>query len=222
MILTIDRLLTPEEIQTIIERLSQAQFVDGKTTAGWHAKLVKNNTQLEKTSQKALELEELIRNALERNVLVKSAFLPKVIHSILFSRYETGMSYGSHTDNAFMGKPNFWRSDLSFTIFLSSPSAYGGGELAIEAMDGDRSYKLEAGSAIIYPSSTLHRVETVTEGVRLVAVGWMQSLVREANLREMLFDLDTVRRSLFAQQGKTIEFDLLSKTHSNLLRQWGE
>jgi PKHD-type hydroxylase len=222
MILTINNLLTLEEIQIIIERLSQAQFVDGKTTAGWHAKLVKNNTQLEKTGQQALELEKIIKNALERNALVKSAFLPKLIHSILFSRYETGMSYGSHTDNAFMGKANFWRSDISFTIFLNSPSAYGGGELAIEAMDGDRNYKLEAGSAIIYPSSTIHRVETVTEGVRLVAVGWMQSLVREPNLREILFDLDTVRRSLFAQGGKTIEFDLLSKTHSNLLRQWGE
>jgi len=222
MILTIDNLLTSEEIEIIIERLSQAQFIDGKTTAGWHAKLVKNNKQLEKTSQKALELEELVKNALERNPLIKSAFLPKVIHSILFSRYETGMSYGSHTDNAFMGKPNFWRSDLSFTLFLSSPFTYKGGELVIEAIDGDRSYKLEAGSAIIYPSSTLHRVETVTEGIRLVAVGWMQSLVREPNLREILFDLDTVRRSLFAQTGKTLEFDLLSKTHSNLLRHWGD
>jgi PKHD-type hydroxylase len=99
---------------------------------------------------------------------------------------------------------------------------YEGGELVIESSDGDRTYKLEAGSAIVYPSSTLHQVEPVTEGVRLAAVGWIQSLVRDPNEREILFDLDTTRRSIFAKEGKTIEFDLISKSYANLLRKWAE
>jgi PKHD-type hydroxylase len=222
MILTIDEIITPKELYTIVDLLANAPFVDGKITAGWHAKLVKHNTQLDKQSADHQELQALVKTALERNALLNAAVQPKIIHSLLFSRYTAGMSYGSHIDNAFMGKHQFWRSDLSFTLFLSSPSSYSGGELAIESSDGERSYKLEAGSAIVYPSSTLHRVEPVTEGVRLVAVGWIQSLVRDPAEREILFDLDTVRRSIFAREGKTLEFDLLSKTHANLLRKWGE
>jgi PKHD-type hydroxylase len=222
MIFSIENILNPEEIELIIEHLSQANFVDGKVTAGWHAKLVKNNAQLEKTSEPYTYLESIVKKALERHPLISSAILPKIIHSLLFSRYDTGMSYGSHTDNALMGKPNFWRSDVSFTVFLSCPRTYAGGELVMETTEGDRAYKLEAGSAIIYPSSMLHRVEPVTEGVRLVAVGWIQSLVRDPAEREILFELDTVRRSIFSKEGKTLEFDLLSKTHANLLRKWSE
>jgi PKHD-type hydroxylase len=215
-------LITADELQILVESLSQAEFVDGKTTAGWHAKLVKNNAQLEKSSDLAIELDTIVKKALERNLLLKTAVQPRIIHSLLFSRYEKGMSYGSHTDNALMGKQNFWRSDVSFTVFLNSPASYEGGELVIETMGGDRSYKLEAGAAIVYPSSSLHQVEPVTKGMRLVAVGWIQSLVRDPSKREILFDLDAVRRSIFAKEGKTIEFDLLSKTHSNLLRMWAE
>jgi PKHD-type hydroxylase len=170
----------------------------------------------------ASDLRELVKTALKRNALFQSALQPKIIHSMLFSRYEKGMSYGRHVDNALMGNQEFLRSDVSFTLFLSSPSTYEGGELVIESSDGDRTYKLEAGSVIVYPSSTLHQVEPVTEGVRLAAVGWVQSLVREPNEREILFDLDTTRRSIFAKEGKTIEFDLISKSYANLLRKWAE
>jgi PKHD-type hydroxylase len=222
MIFSIENILNPEEIELVIENLSQANFVDGKVTAGWHAKLVKKNAQIEKTSKQYADLETIVKKALARHPLIASAVLPKFIHSLLFSRYETGMSYGSHTDNALMGKPNFWRSDVSFTIFLNCPSTYSGGELVMETTEGDRAYKLEAGSAIVYPSSMLHRVEPVTEGVRLVVVGWIQSLVRDPAEREILFELDTVRRSIFSKEGKTLEFDLLSKTHANLLRKWSE
>lgn len=222
MIFAIDNVLAPEELQFLVDSLSQADFVDGKTTAGWHAKLVKNNSQLDKKSPQFKDLQELIKKALGRNLLLKMALQPKIIHSVLFSCYESGMSYGTHVDNAFMGKQQFWRSDVSFTLFLNSPATYSGGELVVEGLDGDRSYKLEAGSAIVYPSSSLHRVEPVTEGVRLVAVGWIQCLVRDAEKREILFDLDTVRRSIFAKEGKTVEFDLLSKTYANLLRRWAD
>ncbi|MGQ4650652.1 Fe2+-dependent dioxygenase [Lyngbya aestuarii] len=222
MILAIDNVLTPEELKLVLDSLDQADFVDGKTTAGWHAKLVKNNTQLQGKATYAQDLRELIKTALKRNALFQVALQPKIVHSILFSRYETGMSYGRHVDNALMSKQEFLRSDVSFTLFLSSPSSYEGGELVIEGAADEHTYKLEVGSMIVYPSSTLHCVETVTEGVRLVAVGWVQSLVRDPHEREILFDLDTARRSIFAKEGKTTEFDLLSKCHANLLRKWAE
>lgn len=222
MIFSIDNVLTSEELQLIVETLEQADFVEGKTTAGWHAKLVKDNLQLKSEATYAQQLRERVKSALKRNVLFQSAIQPKRIHTILFSRYEKGMSYGTHVDNALMGDREFWRSDVSFTLFLSSPSTYEGGELVIESSDGDRTYKLEAGSMIVYPSSSLHRVEEVTAGVRLATVGWVQSLIRDSNERELLFDLDTARRSIFAREGKTLEFDLISKSYANLLRKWAE
>ena len=221
MILSIDNVLTSEEVKIIVDSLNKADFVDGRTTAGWHAKVVKNNTQLDSQASYAKDLRELVKTALKRNALFQSAVLPKIIHSTLLSRYEEGMSYGRHVDNALMGD-EFWRSDVSFTVFLSDSSTYAGGELVIESTDSERIYKLEAGSAIVYPSSTLHWVQPVTEGVRVAAVGWVQSLVRDFNEREILFDLDTTRRSIFAKEGKSIEFDLISKSYANLLRKWAE
>lgn len=219
MILVLDEVLTPEELTEITEVLATATFVDGKTTAGWHAKLVKHNSQLDSHADCGIDLKERIKSALQRHPLFKVAIQPRSIHTLLFSRYETGMSYGDHVDNAFMGGA---RSDVSFTLFLNPPDEYEGGELCVELADGVHTYKLAAGSAIAYPSSTIHRVETVTAGTRLVAVGWVQSLIRDPQQRELLFDLDTARRSLFATHGKTPEFDLISKSHANLLRQWAD
>ncbi|MEM8778735.1 MAG: Fe2+-dependent dioxygenase [Cyanobacteria bacterium P01_G01_bin.49] len=223
MILTIDEILTSEEHQQLIKSLSQGNFVDGQTTAGWHAKLVKHNTQLERGTSQFPKLTNLVTNALQRHLLFKLAVQPKYIHSLRFSRYEKGMSYGSHTDNALMGSgKQIFRSDVSFTLFLSSAHSYSGGELVIEKPEGELRYKLEARSILLYPSSFLHRVEPVIDGTRLVVVGWIESLIRDDNKREILFDIDTVRRSIFAKEGKTVEFDLLAKTHANLLRQWAE
>jgi PKHD-type hydroxylase len=222
MILILDDILTPAELTSLNNTLAEANFVDGKTTAGWHAKLVKHNTQLDKQSEHLPSLQEIVKTALNRHGVLQMAVRPKIIHSLLFSRYETGMSYGMHVDNALMGKQQSLRSDVSFTLFLSPPESYGAGELIIESAGEERSYKLQAGSIILYPSSTLHRVATVTEGVRLVAVGWIQSLIRDPSQREILFELDTARRSLFAKEGKTVEFDLISKTLANLLRMWVE
>ncbi len=217
MIFKIPDILAPEELEYITSSLAQAEFVDGKLTAGWHAKLVKNNQQL-KHSESQQELKELIKKALNRNALFQMAVRPKIVHSILFSRYDTGMAYGRHTDNALMG--SFARSDVSFTLFLTS--TYEGGELVIEAADDEKAYKLEAGEMIVYPSTALHRVNPVTKGTRLVVVGWVQSLVRDASEREILFELDTVRHAIFAKDGKTLEFDLIAKSVANLLRKWAE
>lgn len=222
MILCIANVLTPEELETIISKLKQAEFIDGKLTAGWYAKQVKNNTQLKKDTDITQQVRNIVLQALNRNELFKMAAKPKNIRPIIFSRYQPGMYYGTHIDNAIMGDENLSRSDISITLFLNSPDTYKGGELVIENSQGEQTFKLEAGSMIIYPSWTLHRVETVTQGERLAAVTWVQSLIRDPNEREILFDLDTSRHAIFQKYGKTIEFDLLSKTHANLLRKWAE
>ncbi|NJM76279.1 MAG: Fe2+-dependent dioxygenase [Acaryochloridaceae cyanobacterium RU_4_10] len=223
MLLTIADLLSPEELAELTSTLAAAEFVDGKLTAGWHAQLVKQNTQLSKDDPILDRLCQLVRTSLNRHPLFQTAIQPSIIHTFLFSRYDVGMSYGLHVDNALMGSGDRrYRSDVSWTIFLSDPATYTGGELVIEGSEGVQAFKLKAGSAILYPSSFLHRVESVTEGVRFAAVGWVQSLIRDPAQRDMLFDLDAVRRSLFQKEGKTTEFDLITKTYANLLRQWAE
>lgn len=217
MILQLPNVLSQDERLAICTTLATAEFVDGKLTAGWYAKAVKHNRQLPAEAGK--DLRDQVKTVLNRHPLFQAAVRPKQIHSVLLSRYDTGMAYGRHADNALMGQ---WRSDVSFTLFLNEPEDYDGGELVIEGADDEAAYKLPAGQALVYPSSALHRVEAVTGGVRLVAVGWVQSWVRDPAHRELLFDLDTVRRSLFAQMGKSNEFDLLSKSLANLLRQWAE
>lgn len=222
MILAIENVLTTEELDVITSKLKDAEFVDGKLTAGWFAKEVKNNTQLSGNAEASQELRTIAVKALKRNRLFQAAVKPKIIRPIIFSCYQAGMYYGSHTDNAIMGGEKPIRSDVSFTLFLNSPSSYKGGELVIDTSLGEQAFKLEAGSAIVYPSTTLHRVETVETGKRLAAVSWVQSFVREPSEREILFDLDTAKQIMFQKYGKTAEFDLISKTHANLLRKWAE
>ena len=218
MIFSIPDILSPSDLEQIQLSLAQADFVDGKLTAGWHAKSVKQNQQLKAGTA---SVQKQVEKALKHNALFQTAVRPRRVHSILISRYEVGMSYGRHTDNALMGA-DFWRSDVSFTLFLNPPSAYEGGALVIEGADDEKAYRLDAGSILIYPSSSLHRVDPVSQGSRLVAVGWVQSLIRDASQREILFDLDTARRAMFAKEGKTPEFDLISKSIANLLRKWAE
>jgi PKHD-type hydroxylase len=230
MMLIVDDVLTIEELDEISHRLKQAEFVDGKLTAGIYAKTVKHNQQIQSNTDVAENIQTLVHQALKRNALFQAAVRPKIIRPVLLSRYEVGMEYGWHTDNALMGEqqneqmdePNLMRSDVSLTLFLSQPDTYDGGELVIDTDMGEQAFKLAAGSMLVYPSTVLHQVTTVTRGVRFAAVTWIQSLVRQSQEREILFDLDTVRRSLFEKYGKAAEFDLLSKTYANLLRKWVE
>lgn len=223
MILCIDNVLTSEELQSIQSSLANAEFVDGKLTAGWHAKMVKENQQLSKNDAVAKSVKDTVTKGLYRNQLFRMAVKPKNIRSPLISRYEAGMSYGRHVDNALMGQGNdLMRSDISFTVFLNAPEEYEGGELVMETTQGEQSFKLQAGAMVTYPSTTLHRVEPVTKGVRLVSVSWVQSLIRDPNQREILFDLEKTRQALFSKYGKTQEFDLVAKSCANLLRQWSE
>ncbi|MEO0405764.1 MAG: Fe2+-dependent dioxygenase [Cyanobacteria bacterium P01_A01_bin.135] len=221
MILCIGNVLTADELAQIFDTLAAANFVDGKTTAGWHARLVKQNTQLPKGDPALDKVRSLVGAALQRHPVFQMAVRPKRIHPMLISRYTGGMAYGTHTDDALMAQRTL-RSDVSFTLFLNSPEDYQGGELIIEGTQGEQEYKLPAGAMITYPSSTLHRVNAVSDGMRLAAVSWVQSIVRDPGDREILFDLETVRQAEFEQHGKTRKFDLLSKTHANLLRKWAE
>jgi len=216
----IPNLLSPQELQQVKDGLASAKFLDGKLTAGWHAKQVKNNEQIARDSAK--DLRRTVEQAFLRHPLFQAGARPRSFHSLLFSRYQAGMSYGRHTDNAFMGGSGFHRADLSLTLFLNDPSDYEGGELIIEGADNEQQYKLPCNTAFVYPSSSLHRVAEVTAGQRLVAVGWVQSLIRDPAEREILFDLETARRSLFAKSGKGDEFDLISKSLANLLRKWAD
>lgn len=235
MILCIADVLSADEVKALATQLAGATFEDGKLTAGWHAKLVKNNQQLSKDSAgKATSLQSFVVSALKRHPLFQMAARPKIVRPPILSRYEPGMAYGTHVDNAVMPvgvssdgqvdgqAQSHMRADISLTLFLSDPTAYIGGELVIESTQGEQSFKLPAGAMVLYPSSTLHRVEPVTQGTRLAAVTWVQSMVKDDAKRELLFDLDTARQLIFEKYGKTAEFDLIAKSQSNLLRSWVE
>jgi PKHD-type hydroxylase len=217
----LEPLLNAPQVAALRQALmaDDAAWSSGVETAGWHARTVTNNRQLDRQSPLQQRLAAEIETALAGHPLVQSAALPLLIHTILFSRCGPGEGYGRHVDNAFMANG---RADLSFTVFLSDPATYSGGSLLLEGLDGEREVRLEAGHALIYPSTLLHRVAPVTGGERLVAVGWIQSRVRDAERREILFDLDTARRQVFQREGKTAVFDLISRSYSNLLRRWGE
>ncbi len=219
MILPVPELLPTEGVERLRARLATARFQDGAATAGWHAKLVKANRQLAPDDPAAAELRAIVEQAVRAHPVAMMATRPKAFGPILFSRYGAGDGYGSHVDDAIMGGV---RTDVSFTLFLADPDSYEGGELVMETAAGDLAFKLPAGGALFYPSTTLHRVEPVSAGERLAAVGWIRSHVRDAAGREILFDIDTARQSLFRQSGKTAEFDLLSKSLSNLLRRWAD
>ena len=217
MILCIANVLSGEQLKKIESLLQGAKFRDGSATAGWSAKGAKNNLQLPADNTRYRSIAEIVLRALAEHEVVQSAALPRLMHAPLVSRYEVGMGYGSHVDNAFMGSPPS-RTDLSYTLFLRPPTDYEGGELVIEDTSDDREYKLDAGAIVLYPSTALHHVAPVTAGVREVVVGWIESLCSDPRHREVLFDLAAVRRQLFVSAGKSREGELLSKTYSNLLR----
>ncbi len=222
MYLSIDDVLTPVELAEVTAALSGGRFEDGRTTAGWNARLVKNNLQLEPKSDKANALREMVTNALFRNGSFNLAARPKLMRPLMFTRYDPGMAYGLHVDDPMMGGRPAMRSDVSFTLFITPPADYDGGELVLHTQQQELPFKLPAGSLVLYPSTTIHRVAPVTRGVRLVAVSWVQSLIRDAEQREILYDLDIARRETFDAHGKTREFDLMTKVFANLMRRWGE
>ncbi len=215
------QLLNPQEINLLKKNLLQDDlpWEDGKKTAGNHAAKVKNNLQLDRSSNFSKKCTELIEKKILNDDLIKSFALPKRIHGTMITKSLEGMKYGRHIDNAYMSTG---RADLSFTIFLNEKGKYTGGELLIESLNSESKFKLDAGGIIIYPSTYLHSVLEVLCGERLVVVGWIESYVKSIEEREYLFDLDAGARSLLAKHGRSDELDLIFKSYSNLLRTLGD
>ena len=222
MFLPIPKVLKEAELRQIRDKLSGAAFADGAETAGRRAKRVKQNQQVSRGSPLARELGKVVLEALRKNGIFISATLPCRLTEPMFTRYAGGMRYGSHVDNAVMYQPQPLRSDISVTVFLSAPEEYDGGELLIDDIAVRQKVKLPAGSAIVYPATTLHRVEPVTRGERLGAVIWVQSLVRDPAQRRILFDLDRVTQALTKRSADAPEVAILSASYHNLLRLWAE
>ena len=223
MLLQIPDVLTSEQLAEVRRTLEQAEWVDGRVTAGHQSARAKDNMQLPEHHPAARELGDLIVAALERNPLFMSAALPARVFPPLFNRYEGGQSFGNHVDNAVRqvtGTPHRVRTDLSVTLFLARPEEYDGGELLVEDTYGVHSVKLPAGDLILYPASSLHRVTPVTRGVRLASFFWVQSMVRDDGERALLFDLDMAIQRLSQDAPDPPSAVQLTAVYHNLLRRW--
>jgi len=224
MLLHVPKVLTPDELATIRSRLASATWGDGKATAGHQSVRVKENLQLPEGSADARELGAMVVRALERSGLFVSGALPAVVYPPLFNKYEAGMTFGAHVDNAMRALTGGRRirTDVSVTLFLSAPEDYDGGELIVEDTYGTHSVKLPAGDLILYPATSLHRVAPVTRGARVASFFWVQSMVKDDAERQMLFDLD--RSIIELAQGAPDSPTVLRLTalYHNLVRKWGE
>lgn len=226
MMIVIDALLTKDEVGQFRQRLATAGWADGADTAGTRSVAVKQNLQLGRDDPTAGELGNLILGKLGRHPLFVSASLAEKIWPPVFNCYREGGHYGTHSDAALMRLPEAGltiRSDLSATLFLSEPDEYEGGELLVEDQFGAQPVKLEAGSMVLYPSSSLHQVAPVTSGERICAITWMQSAVADTQARSLLFDLDQSIQSLTVGRAKDDpDIDRLIHVYHNLLRRWAQ
>ena len=225
MMVHIPQVLTPEQVARCRAVFDKAAWEDGRTTAGRQSMQVKKNLQLPEGSPAARELGDLVLAGLEKSPLFISAVLPQRVFPPLFNRYEPGMDFGSHVDNAIrpiLGTNQRIRTDVSATLFLSDPGSYDGGELVVEDTYGNHSAKLPAGDLIVYPSTSLHHVTPVTRGVRLASFFWVQSMIRDAGKRSLLFDMDTSIMQLTREVPKSPALVMLTGVYHNLLRQWAE
>ena len=213
--------LTPEIAASAVERLRSLPRVDGRATAGWAARGAKANRQFDAADAGVQALQQELHAAVSAHPLLRLYARPQRITLPLLNAYGPGERYGRHADDALMGEPAL-RTDLAFTLFLADPADYDGGELVLEGLSGDLPLKLPAGAAVVYPAGATHRVEAVARGERLAAVGWIQSVVRDAGRREVLFDLDATRRRLFERDGDDEAFQALSRCSGALLRMWAE
>jgi PKHD-type hydroxylase len=225
MLLKIPGVLTAEQVAECRAALQAADWLDGRVTAGYQSARVKNNEQLAEDNPVAVHWGDLISQALSRNLLFRSVALPAKIYPPLFNRYNGGGSFGVHVDNAIRdvkGTRHRVRTDISATLFLSQPDEYEGGELLIEDTYGAQSIKFAAGDMVLYPGTSLHRVNPVTRGERLASFFWVQSLVREDSQRALLFDLDTAIQKLSVNVPDHPSVTQLTGVYHNLLRRWAD
>ncbi len=225
MLLQIPDVLTPGEVARCRKMLEEAEWVDGRVTAGHQSARAKRNLQLPEDHPAAGELGGMIVAALERNPLFMSAALPLKVFPPLFNRYEGGHLFDNHVDNAIRqvtGTPHRVRTDLSATLFLSSPEEYDGGDLVVEDTYGVHSVKLPAGHLILYPASSLHNVRPVERGARFASFFWVQSMVRDDGERTLLFDLDTAIQRIVRDAPDHPSAVQLTGVYHNLLRRWAD
>ena len=220
MITKLPQVLSAQQISSIIQLVEHGDFIDGKSTAGWHAKAVKTNRQWQGEPELNEQIQQGMQGALTQHPLFSGATYAKSMMPFIISESTLCGGYGNHIDDALMANDTVLRTDISCTVFLTPPEDYEGGELVMNLSGMEMAFKLNAGDAIIYPSTTLHRVNPVTSGSRKVALTWIESHIPQASQREMLFDLDTARKDIIDHQGKTAAFDRITNTVANLLRQW--
>jgi PKHD-type hydroxylase len=224
MLIHVEQVLTPDQLALCRERLAAQDWVDGRVTAGEQSARAKHNLQVPEDAPAARELGEMILTALGKTPAFVSAALPLRVFPPLFNRYDEGMAFDTHVDNAirFAGPVRF-RTDLSATLFLTDPADYDGGELIVEDTYGEHAVKLAAGDMILYPASSLHRVTPITRGSRWAAFFWVQSMVRADAQRSLLYDLDNAIQAMSVKVGQGDPAVVsLSGIYNNLLRMWAE
>jgi len=221
MLLEIPGLLNEAQVEKIREVADRHGFVDGRATAGMAASRVKQNEELSPDPQGVQLINRIIMSAVAHNARFRSAALPNRMADFIVARYHPGMTYGDHVDDPIMGGGKF-RTDVSMTIFLNPPDSYDGGDLLIRTTFGEKRVKLGVGDAVVYPSASVHQVTPVTRGERLVALTWMQSFVRDAARRELLFELDQAREHLLRTEPDSDVAKYVDRSYANLLRMWSE
>jgi PKHD-type hydroxylase len=225
MLLQVPDVLTPEQVAQCRQTLEQAEWIDGRVTAGYQSARTKDNLQLPEDHPAARQLGELILAALQNSALFMAAALPLKVFPPLFNRYQGGQSFGTHVDNAVRqvtGTPHRVRTDLSATLFFTGPDEYDGGELLVEDTYGTHNVKLPAGNLILYPSTSLHHVRPVTRGARIASFFWIQSMVRDNGQRTLLFDLDMAIQRITQDVPDHPSAVQLTGVYHNLLRRWAD
>ena len=212
------QLFSSEQCQTLLDKVREADWIDGRTTAGAQARTGKINEQIPQQSPVREEMHNLVQAAMWAHPAIKSFCVPRKLHRFLVSRTRTGGGYDSHVDNAYMSSG---RSDLSFTLCLSDHRSFNGGSLEVDTIIDSMQLELQQGEIVIYPSSTMHRVNKVTSGERIACVGWIESYLKNESDRITLFQLDTGARGLLARHGRSEELDLVFLAYTNLLRSLG-
>ena len=220
MLITIESLLNEHELAQVRRILERAECMSGQLSAGKRAAKVKNNSELRLETAELDRVNHIVMGNLVQNEVYRTAALPLRIAAPYYARYTEGMYYGPHVDDPVMGDGPRYRSDVSITVFLNAPAEYEGGTLCIETEFGDQLVKLDAGDAVMYPSSSLHRVDPVLSGQRLAAITWVQSMVPSAQKRALLYTLAQARDELFADAAHARATSRVDQAYVNLIRMW--
>ncbi len=223
MLITIDSVIDAQQLEILNQALENAPFVDGRLSAGKAASRVKNNLEVNPEEQIATDLATVVMANLYNTEAFKLAALPYRVSTPIVARYTPGMHYGEHIDDPVMGaEGQRFRCDVATTVFLNEPDQYEGGELVVRTSFGEKRVKLAAGSAVVYPASSLHQVADVTSGTRLVAVTWIQSMVRDPAKREILYELGLAREGMLDNDPDSETTKQIDHSYTNLVRMWAD